>query len=189
MFIVNWAYKAASYLGLWSKDAKILFLGLDNAGKTTMLHMLKEGKLSSHQPTFHPNSSELQIGALRIQAHDLGGHKSARRLWNDYMTGVDAIVYMVDAFDRERFKEAKQELEGLLSDESLAGVPIAVFGNKIDLPHAASEEELKYALALETSGKHGGETHGQRPLEIFCCSVVKKFGYGKGLEWLSSYIK
>ena len=48
--------------------------------------------------------------------------------------------------------------QGLLSDESLAGVPIAVFGNKIDLPHAASEEELKYALALETSGKVRGDT-------------------------------
>ena len=47
--------------------------------------------------------------------------------------------------------------QGLLNEESLAGVPIAVFGNKIDLPHAASEEELRYALALETSGKvHGG---------------------------------
>merc|ERR1711865_1196661 len=96
MFMVNWAYKALGYLGLWSKNAKILFLGLDNAGKTTMLHMLKDAKLSSHQPTNHPNMEELKIGDLRIQAHDLGGHRSARRLWNDYLTGVDAIIYMID---------------------------------------------------------------------------------------------
>jgi len=189
MFIVNWAYKALGYLGLWSKNAKILFLGLDNAGKTTMLHMLKDAKLSSHQPTNHPNMEELRIGDLRIQAHDLGGHRSARRLWNDYLTGVDAIIYMIDAYDRERFVEAKSELEGLLSAESLAHVPFLILGNKIDLPHAASEDELRYALAIDTTGKNGGDTRGIRPIEIFPCSVVKKFGYGKGFEWLSNYIK
>merc|ERR1712199_83547 len=115
MFIVNWAYKALGYLGLWSKNAKILFLGLDNAGKTTMLHMLKDAKLSSHQPTNHPNMEELRIGDLRIQAHDLGGHRSARRLWSDYLTGVDAIIYMIDAYDRERF----------------ANCPFLILGNKI----------------------------------------------------------
>merc|ERR1712159_536171 len=119
MFLVNWVGGFLGFLGLWQKNAKILFLGLDNAGKTTMLHMLKDAKLASHQPTNHPNMEELVIGELQIQAHDLGGHKSARRLWNDYLTGVDAIIYIIDAYGRERFPEAKAELDGLLTDESL----------------------------------------------------------------------
>lgn len=114
---------------------------------------------------------------------------TARRLWSDYLTGVDAIIYMIDAYDRERFPEAKAELEALLSSEQLANCPFLILGNKIDLPHAASEDELRYALAIDTTGTSGGDTRGIRPIEIFPCSVVKKFGYGKGFEWLSGYIK
>merc|ERR1712010_434095 len=119
MGFFDFFYDILASLGLWQKNAKILFLGLDNAGKTTMLHMLKDAKMPSHQPTNHPNMEELQIGGIKFQAHDLGGHRSARRLWSDYLAGVDAIVYMIDAFDRDRFAEAKTELDGLLSGEQL----------------------------------------------------------------------
>jgi len=185
----SWFKGMLGFLSFWPKNAKILFLGLDNAGKTTMLHMLKDQKLSSHQPTNHPNMEELQIGGIKFQAHDLGGHRSARRLWSDYLAGVDAIVYIIDAFDRERFAEAKTELDGLLSGEMLANCPFLILGNKIDLPHAASEEELRHALAIDTTGKSGKTTDGIRPIEIYMCSVVNKFGYGAGFKWIGNYIQ
>jgi len=185
----NWLKGMLGFLSFWPKNAKILFLGLDNAGKTTMLHMLKDQKLSSHQPTNHPNMEELQIGGIKFQAHDLGGHRSARRLWSDYLAGVDAIVYIIDAFDRERFAEAKTELDGLLSGEQLMNVPFLILGNKIDLPHAASEEELRHALGIDTTGKHGKPLDRIRPIEIYMCSVVNKFGYGAGFKWIGQYIQ
>ncbi|KAJ6318174.1 hypothetical protein OIU76_013671 [Salix suchowensis] len=167
MFLLDWFYGVLASLGLWQKEAKILFLGLDNAGKTTLLHMLKDERL--------------------------GGHQIARRVWKDYYAKVDAVVYLVDAYDKERFAESKKELDALLSDESLANVPFLILGNKIDIPYAASEDELRYHLGLNNfttgKGKVNLVDSNVRPLEVFMCSIVRKMGYGDGFKWMSQYIK
>lgn len=105
------------------------------------------------------------------------------------------MVYLVDAYDKERFAESKKELDALLSDESLANVPFLILGNKIDLPYAASEDELRYYLGLTglTTGKGNananvGDTN-VRAVEVFMCSIVRKMGYGEGFRWMSQYIK
>merc|ERR1719473_1819157 len=147
MFLVDWLWGALHKLGLAHKDAKILFLGLDNAGKTTLLHMLRDGTTRAHCPTLHPHAEELIMGKVKFRAFDLGGHETARRIWKDYFAaGVDGIVYLVDAADRTRFDESRHELQNLLATPELSEIPIVVLGNKIDVPHAASEEELRQAL-------------------------------------------
>ncbi|KAG6433630.1 hypothetical protein SASPL_105245 [Salvia splendens] len=134
---------------------------------------------------------ELSIGKIRFKAFDLGGHRIARRVWKDYYAKVDAVVYLVDANDRERFAESKRELDALLSDEMLAKAPFLVLGNKIDLAYAASEDELRYRIGLYTTGKGrvSFDDSNIRPLEVFMCSVVRRMGYGDGFRWLSQYIK
>jgi len=191
MFLFDWFYSILANLGLYHKSAKILFLGLDNAGKTTLLHMLKENRVQVHEPTLHPNQDELIVNNIRFKTFDLGGHETARRLWQDYFATVDGIVFLVDAFDRDRFPEAKEELDQLLNQEELASVPVLVLGNKIDMTSAASEDELRGSLGLfETYGKVDklDEAYNMRPIEVYMCSVVKKMGYADGFRWLAKFL-
>jgi len=191
MFVVNWFWNALSYLGFTNKKGRIVFLGLDNAGKTTLLHMLRDDKIQVHEPTRHPQMEELTIGNVQFRAHDLGGHQAARRLWQSYFAAIEGIVFLVDSTDHKRFPEVKSELDKILSTEELRKVPVVVLGNKIDAKNAVSEQQLKHMLGLEnlTTGKKGGKLADTvRPLEVFMCSVVKRAGYPDGFRWLATYI-
>jgi len=189
-FLLKWFWNTLAYLGLYNRKAKIIFLGLDNSGKTTLLHMLRDDKVIVHQPTKHAQSEELLIGNISFKTHDLGGHKAARRLWPDYFANIDGVVFMVDSTDIKRFPECKKELSKLLTHDTLAQVPFMVLGNKIDLKTAVSENQLRRALGLEeTTGKKAKVPDGIRPIETFMCSVVKRAGYEKGFRWLAKFLK
>jgi GTP-binding protein SAR1 len=193
----GWLRSVFDFFGLFPRNAKIAFLGLDNAGKTTLLQMLKENRVGTNPPTVHPNHDELLIQNIRFSTFDLGGHETARILWRNYTKTVSGIVFLVDAADRTRFQEAKEELSHLrdqLDGDGLADVPIAVLGNKIDIPTAASEDELRASLGIFrhfSSGKASKKSvdEGVREVEVFMCSVVKRMGYNEAFQWLSDRVK
>ena len=178
--LLEWFYDALRALGLLAtKSAKITLIGLDNAGKTTLLGMLKNGTISASRPTMHPTSESITVGSLSIEAHDLGGHCLARRLWSDYCISADAIVFMCDATDRERFKEARDELGLLLDNETLTTTPILVLGNKIDRNDAVGATELQHELGLDALTRVG------RPINLYMCSITGRQGYKEAFDWLA----
>lgn len=190
-FILNLFWGLLKSLGLVNKEAKIVFLGLDNAGKTTLLHVLKRQHLKQPNPTFHPTMEELIIEGITFSAWDLGGHLQARKIWRDYFPVIDAIVFVVDSSDPERFPDAKEELQNLLENKDLSKIPFVVLGNKVDNPRAVSEDELLTALGLHNvvTGKGCSSLIDIRPVETFMCSIVNREGYIDGFKWLSQFIK
>ena len=161
-------------------------MGLDNAGKTTLLRRMKDNEIGIYEPTFHPNYDNLVVGNVQFHTFDLGGHESSRQLWRNYWENIDGIVFLVDAVDSKRFNEAKKELHNILKEDKLEDTPILILGNKIDLPRAVSEGCLRNSLRFlqnenleEAPPRRGG---------LFMCSVVKNIGYKEGFEWLSKCI-
>eukprot|EP01022_Parablepharisma_sp_SALTPOND_P026737 TRINITY_DN64744_c0_g1_i1.p2 TRINITY_DN64744_c0_g1~~TRINITY_DN64744_c0_g1_i1.p2 ORF type:complete len:253 (+),score=9.09 TRINITY_DN64744_c0_g1_i1:49-759(+) len=181
-------------LGLYYKEANIVFVGLDNAGKTTLLKMLKEDKYSQEPPTTQPHMEELTMGKIRFQTFDLGGHEIARKLWRDYCTVANAVIFLVDAAAKGRFADAKKELDSVMSLPELEKVPIAVLGNKIDKKGAVSEEELRSILGLPFKNawerdKRRKFEESERPVEVFMCSIAQRMGYVEAFQWISSLLK
>ena len=111
----SWAKGWLAKLGLFSKTGKLLVLGLDNAGKSTLLTLLVRDEVVPHAPTHQPVTDMITIGSMKMRAVDMGGHEIARRMWEMYSQDADGIVYIVDAMDRERFQEAGLALHKLLA--------------------------------------------------------------------------
>merc|ERR1712167_374361 len=123
------------------QEARILMLGLDNAGKTTILKKLGDEDVSHVQPTQGFNIKSLLTEGFKLNVWDIGGQKTIRPYWKNYFDNTDVLIYVVDCADRRRVEECEEELAELLDEDKLAGVPLLVFANKQDLINAAQPDE------------------------------------------------
>lgn len=190
-FIVKFFQDILYKLGLWKKNAKIVFLGLDNAGKSTLMVVLKTGRVTQVDPTKHAHSEHLTIGNVHMNAFDLGGHEAMRKIWREYFPKIDAIVYLIDAADPSRFAESKAEFDRIVNTSEIGKIPILVLGNKIDKMGAVSEDELRLALGLAQPTAFGVQkvdVVNEKPVEVFMCAVVKRTGFTEGFKWVAKHI-
>lgn len=166
---------------LGNKEVRVLILGLDNAGKTTILYKLQMGEVVTTVPTIGFNVETVQYKNLRFQVWDLGGQTSIRPYWRCYYQNTNAIIYVVDSADPERMGISKQELVTMLEEEELKDAALVVFANKQDLPTALKEEEIAEKLGLASLKS--------RQWAIFKTSAIKGDGLYDGLDWLVNTLR
>ncbi len=143
------------------RHAKILMLGLDAAGKTTVLYKLKLNEVVNTIPTIGFNVETVKPGKnVSFTVWDVGGQDKIRPLWRHYFTGSEGLVFVVDSADKVRFNEAKEQLDWILEDGEMSGVPLVIMANKQDMPNAVSPAEVAEQLGLNKIRNRQWYVHG-----------------------------
>ena len=163
------------------KQARILILGLDNAGKTTILRKLSDEDITTTTPTQGFNIKSILHNGFKLNVWDIGGQKTIRPYWRNYYENTEALIYVVDAADRKRVDEAGYELNEILGEDKLATVPLLVFANKSDLLQAQSADDIAESLSLFNIK--------DRPWQIQACSAKDGTGLEEGLRWVVKQVK
>ena len=122
-----------SLFGGFKKETKILMLGLDGAGKTTIMYKYKPNQVSHTIPTIGFNVETIQIYNVNMTMWDIGGQNKIRELWKHYYQGTDCLIWVVDASDKERLSEMKEELYSVLNEPELQKCTILIFANRLTL--------------------------------------------------------
>ena len=159
---------------------KIIILGMQNAGKTTILYRLSLGQLVKTTPTIGSNVEELNYNNVKFQAWDLGGQESTRSVWDVYYMNTDAIVYVIDSQDEEYYEESKLQFHKLLRNSALKNATILIFANKQDLSEVKDVNRLIQDYELDKIKDH--------IWHIQPCSALKGEGLVEGIKWLSEQL-
>lgn len=145
------------------KQFKIAVVGLDSAGKTTMLNFLRFEKSIETLPTIGVNVEVLHRENVNMSIFDLGGQLHFRNLWGTLMRGASAIIFVIDSSDRNRMSEANTELWNVLIDPQFPDAPLLVVANKQDKPGAMTIEEIIRACSLDNLEKMGNRSWHIQP--------------------------
>lgn len=159
-----------------SKEMRILMVGLDAAGKTTILYKLKLGEVVTTIPTIGFNVETVEYKNISFTVWDVGGQDKIRTLWRHYYQNTEGLIFVVDSNDRERISDAKQELHKMLAEDELRDAVVLVFANKQDLPKALTAAEITNKLGLNSM-------HRKWYIQPACATTGD--GLYEGLDWLS----
>ncbi|CAE7938439.1 ARF3, partial [Symbiodinium necroappetens] len=158
-------------------EMRILMLGLDAAGKTTILYRLKLSEVVTTIPTVGFNVETVEYKNISLTIWDVGGQDKIRRLWRHYYQGTDGLIFVVDSSDRDRINDARDELQHMLGEPEMEKAALLVLANKQDLPNAMSASDVMHALELQKM-QH-------RKWFIQATSAPTGDGLYEGLDWLS----
>lgn len=163
------------------KEQRIVMLGLDNGGKTTILYRLKMGEIVSTTPTIGFNVESVTRKNLTFSVWDVGGQDQIRGLWRHYFLNTQAVIFVVDSNDTNRLKEARDELWKVLESPELTGAIILVLANKQDLPNALPANEIGNGLDLARISSHSWH--------VAATCATTGDGLDESFDWLADRIK
>lgn len=155
-------------------------LGLDAAGKTTILYQLKLNSIVNTIPTIGFNVESVEYKNLNLTIWDVGGQEKIRQLWRHYYNNVDVLIFVIDSNDNGRIDEAKKELHYLISEDELKDTIILIYSNKIDLPNSINHHTLADKLNLKSIKQNWF---------IQPISATENIGITEGLEWIKNTLK
>ena len=165
---------------LSKKEIRILMVGLDAAGKTTILHQLgKKGEVKT-LPTIGFNVESLDYKNLNFIVFDLGGADKMRLLFRHYYQNTKGLIFVVDSNDRDRIEDAAEELKKMLAEEELKDCCVLFMANKQDLNDALSTDEVTKALGMESLKERTWFVQGT--------SGITGQGLEEGLNWMASVL-
>ena len=160
----------------YKKEKRVLMVGLDNAGKTTILYNLKLGEIRKTVPTIGFNVEQITYKKLNLTVWDIGGQDRIRPLWKHYFNGVNGVIFVIDINDTDREKEVLDELTLLVNDDNLRHIPILIYANKIDLPNRINIDNFTqqcYKIMVSNTFH----------IQLSCADKTE--GLYEGLEWLN----
>ncbi|KAG4027568.1 hypothetical protein MFRU_029g00910 [Monilinia fructicola] len=161
---------------LKDKEMRILMLGLDNAGKTTIVKKIMGEDVNTVSPTLGFIIKTIEHDGYKLNIWDVGGQKTLRSYWRNYFEKTDALIWVVDATDRLRIEDCKEELHALLQEERLSGASLLVFANKTDVNGCMKETEIQEMLELDAIRTH--------KWHIINCSAITGKNLKEGLAWV-----
>ena len=163
------------------RELRLLILGLDNAGKTTILKKFLGEDTSEIAPTLGFQIKTVEHNDFKLNFWDVGGQTTIRSYWRNYFEQTDGLIWVVDSGDKLRLESCRDELQKLLQQEKLAGATLMVFCNKQDVAGALSPKEIRDVLMLDKiEGRHWS---------IVPCSAVSGQGLLEGIDFIVSDIQ
>ncbi|XP_071485031.1 E3 ubiquitin-protein ligase TRIM23-like [Diadema antillarum] len=162
-------------------EMRVVVLGLDNAGKTTILFKLKQNEFIQTIRTIGFNVETVEYKNLNFTIWDVGGDTKLRPLWKHYYLNTQALIFVVDSTDGDRLDEAYDELAILMSEKQLRDALLLVFANKQDQANALNIDTISDRLSLN-------KLCCGRSWFIQPCDALSGAGLWDGLEWLSAQL-
>ncbi|XP_041752903.2 ADP-ribosylation factor-like protein 14 [Coregonus clupeaformis] len=167
-------------------ETRVLLLGLDSAGKSTLLYKLKYNESVDTVPTIGFNVEMIEAKKRRervaLTVWDVGGQKTMRHYWKSFYQDTAGLVFVVDSSDRRRLDEARRELDHALRSEFLRGLPVVILANKQDLPEAVSVTEITERFNLK-------KMCAERDWFVQPCSAVTGAGLVEGFQKVANLLK
>ena len=162
------------------KDFRILIVGLDGAGKTSILYRIKEGEKVQTIPTIGFNIETLNYQGLSLTVWDVGGQDKIRVLWKHYYQNLDGLIFVVDSNDPDRIEDAEEELKKMLAEEELEKCPVLILANKQDIEGCLKPEIVEEKIGIK---EYTGKTY-----HVEGTSVVSGKGIKEAFDWLASIL-